>query len=183
MCGIVGIVNFKKDIQEQEQLITEMFNTLDKRGPDESGIYLNHDINFGHSRLAILDIENGKQPMSYRINDNTYTIVYNGQIYNSKELKDILVKKGFEFTGHSDTEVLLKSYIYFGKDVLKYLNGIFAFAIWNEKTRELFLARDRFGIKPLYYTIRNGNFIFASEIKAILKHPDVKSQIDSIRNQ
>ena len=182
MCGIVGIVNFKKDIKEQEQLITEMFNTLDKRGPDEDGIYLSNHVNLGHKRLSIIDIENGKQPMSYRINDNTYTIVYNGKIYNSKELKDILVKKGFEFTGYSDTEVLLKAYIHFGNDVLKYLNGIFAFAIWNEKTRELFLARDRFGIKPLYYTIRNGNFIFASEIKAILKHPDVKSQIDSIRN-
>lgn len=182
MCGIVGVVNFKKDIKEQEKLISGMANSLEKRGPDESGIYLEHHVNLGHRRLSILDIENGKQPMSYKENGNTYTIVYNGQIYNSNELREVLIKKGFEFTGHCDTEVLLKAYVYYGKDVLKFLNGIFAFAIWNEKEKELFLARDHFGIKPLYYTIRNGNFIFASEIKAILKHPDVKAQIDSGRH-
>ena len=178
MCGIVGIVNFKKDIKEQEKLIKEMYNSLDKRGPDESGFYMEHNVNLGHRRLSIVDIENGKQPMTYKENGNTYTIVYNGQIYNSNELREILIRRGFEFSGHSDTEVLLKAYVYYGQDVLKYLNGIFAFAIWNEREKELFLARDHFGIKPLYYTIKNGNFIFASEIKAILKHPDVKPQID-----
>ena len=183
MCGIVGIVNFKRDIKEQEKIIENMFNTLDKRGPDEFGIYMSHNINLGHRRLSIIDIENGKQPMSYKISDTTYTIVFNGQIYNSNELRDILIKKGFEFNGHSDTEVLLKAYIIFGKDVVKYLNGIFAFAIWNEKEKELFLTRDHFGIKPLYYTIRNGNFIFASEIKALLVHPDVKTQIDEKRSK
>jgi len=182
MCGIVGVVNFKKDIKEQERLISEMFHSLDKRGPDEFGIYLDHHVNLGHRRLAILDLENGKQPMSYPISENTYTIVYNGQIYNSNELKKILQQKGFEFKGHSDTEVLLKAYAYFGKEVVEHLNGIFAFAIWNEKEKELFLARDHFGIKPLYYTIRNDNFIFASEIKAILKHPNIKAQIDLERN-
>lgn len=183
MCGIVGIVNFKKDIKEQEKLISEMFNSLESRGPDEYGLFLDHNVNLGHRRLSILDKENGKQPMSYKIDDTTYTIIYNGQIYNSNELREILRKKGFQFIGHSDTEVLLKAYISFGKDVLNHLNGIFAFAVWNEKEKELFLARDHFGIKPLYYTIRNGNFIFASEIKAILKHPDVKAQIDEIRNK
>lgn len=180
MCGIAGIVNFKKDIKDQEKLITDMFNTLDKRGPDESGFYLEHHVNLGHRRLSIVDIENGKQPMSYKEDGNTYTIVYNGQIYNSNELREVLVRNGFEFNGHSDTEVLLKAYIHYGKDVLKYLNGIFAFAIWNEREKELFLARDQFGIKPLYYTMKNGNFIFASEIKAILKHPDVKPVIDEV---
>ena len=180
MCGIVGIVNFKKDIKEQEALITKMFSRLEQRGPDEQGIYLDHHVNLGHRRLAILDIENGKQPMTYKENGNTYTIVYNGQIYNSSELRKVLLKKGFEFSGHSDTEVLLKAYINYGKDVLKYLNGIFAFAIWDEKAKELFLARDHFGIKPLYYAIRNGNFIFSSEIKAILEHPEVKTQVDAI---
>lgn len=179
MCGIIGIVNFKRDIKEQEILISKMMNSLEKRGPDESGIYLDHNVNLGHRRLAILDIENGKQPMTYKVHENSYTIVYNGQIYNNNELRDVLIKNGFDFNGHSDTEVLLKAYVYFGKDVVKYLNGIFAFAIWNEKKKELFLARDHFGIKPLYYTIRNGNFIFASEIKALLKHPDVKLQIDN----
>lgn len=142
------------------------------------GYYMEHHVNLGHRRLSILDIENGKQPMTCKENGNTYTIVYNGQIYNCSELREVLIKKGFEFNGHSDTEVLLKSYICYGKDVLKYLNGIFAFAIWNEKDKELFLARDQFGIKPLYYTMRNGSFIFASEIKAILKHPEIKAKID-----
>ena len=178
MCGIVGIVNFKKDIKEQEKLIKEMYNSLDKRGPDESGFYMEHNVNLGHRRLSIVDIENGKQPMTYKENGNTYTIVYNGQIYNSNELREILIRRGFEFSGHSDTEVLLKAYIHYGVEVLKILNGIFSFAIWNEKEKELFLARDQFGIKPLYYTIKNGNFIFASEIKAILKHPDIKPKID-----
>ena len=178
MCGIVGIVNFKRNIKEQEKLISEMFNTLDKRGPDEKGYYMSNCVNLGHRRLSILDIENGKQPMSYKENGNTYTIVYNGQIYNCKELREILIKNGFDFLGHSDTEVLLKAYVYYGKNVLKYLNGIYAFAIWNEKEKELFLARDHFGIKPLYYTIKNGNFIFASEIKAILKHPEKRAEID-----
>ena len=180
MCGIVGIVNFKKDIKEQENLITEMFHSLDKRGPDEFGVYLDHQVNLGHRRLAILDLENGKQPMHVKINENTYTIVYNGQIYNSKELREVLEQKGFQFQGHSDTEILLKAYIYFGKGVVEHLNGIFAFAIWNENKKELFLARDHFGIKPLYYTMCNDNFIFASEMKAILKHPDVKAQVDEM---
>jgi asparagine synthase (glutamine-hydrolysing) len=116
--------------------------------------------------------------MTFKINDNTYTIVYNGQLYNTNELRKVLEGNGFNFTGHSDTEVLLKSYIYFGKNVCKYLNGIFGFAIWDAKNKELFLARDHFGIKPLYYTIRNENFIFASEIKAILRHPDVRAAIN-----
>jgi asparagine synthase (glutamine-hydrolysing) len=135
-------------------------------------------VNLGHRRLSVVDIENGKQPMSFKVNDNTYTIVYNGQIYNTLELRKVLEQNGFEFKGHSDTEVLLKAYVHFGKSVCEHLNGIFGFAIWNSKEKELFLARDHFGIKPLYYTIRNGNFIFASEIKAILKHPDVRAVID-----
>lgn len=102
-----------------------------------------------------------------------------GQIYNSGDLRKELIEKGFTFDGHSDTEVLLKSYIYWGYDVVNKLNGIFAFAIWDNKKQELFLARDHFGIKPLYYTISDDNFIFSSEIKAILKHPHVEAKIDS----
>ena len=144
-------------------------------------MFLENNVNLGHRRLAIVDKKNGKQPMSYNIDGNTYTIVYNGQIYNTKELRNILKSNGFEFKGNSDTEVLLKAYIYYGKTICEYLNGIFAFAIWNENENELFLARDHFGIKPLYYCLRDNNFIFASEIKAILKHPKVKAQIDEIR--
>ena len=117
-------------------------------------MYLEESVNLGHKRLSVVDIENGKQPMSFKYNGNTYTIVYNGQIYNTQELRRVLAVNGFEFEGHSDTEVLLKAYVYYGKSVCEYLNGIFAFAIWNTKEQELFIARDHFGIKPLYYTIR-----------------------------
>ena len=151
-----------------------MVKSLERRGPDEEDIYMKEDVNLGHRRLSVVDIENGKQPMSCKYNDVTYTIVYNGQIYNTEEIRNVLSYNGFEFKGHSDTEVLLKAYIYFGKNVCEHLNGIFAFAIWNDKKKELFLVRDHFGIKPLYYTIQNNNFIFASEIKAILKHDDIK---------
>lgn len=178
MCGIVGIVNYEKNIKNQENFFKGMVKTLEKRGPDEEGVYLTEDVNLGHRRLSVVDIENGKQPMSFKFNDTTYTIVYNGQIYNTEALKDFLKSKGFEFKGHSDTEVLLKSYVYFGKEVCSHLNGIFAFAIWNDKEKELFLARDHFGIKPLYFANQNNNFIFGSEIKAILKHNEIKPEID-----
>lgn len=107
-----------------------------------------------------------------------YVICYNGQIYNTKELKEVLTQNGFTFQGHSDTEVLLKSYIYYGSDVVNHLNGIFAFSIWNDKKKELFMARDHFGIKPLFYTIKNNQIIFASELKAIFEHPQVQKVLD-----
>lgn len=171
MCGFTGIVNFKENISNQFEIIGNMLDTLSKRGPDEDGIYFGKHVNLGHKRLSIIDIENGKQPMSITIDEVTYTIVYNGQLYNTEDIRKILIENGFKFKGHSDTEVLLKAYIFYGKDVCKHLNGIFAFAIWNDKKEELFIARDHFGIKPLYYYAKDDNFIFASEIKAILKHP------------
>ena len=180
MCGIAGVVNYKEDISNDYYIIKNMTKSLTKRGPDEDGLYFSKHANLGHRRLSIIDIENGKQPMSYRINEVTYTIVYNGQIYNTSELRGVLKSNGFEFKGHSDTEVLLKAYIFYGKDVCKHLNGIFAFAIWNDKKGEIFLARDHFGIKPLYYTFSENNLIFASEIKSILQHPKVEACIDKI---
>lgn len=171
MCGFTGIVNFEKDISNDISIIRNMLEKLSKRGPDEDGLYFSKHANLGHKRLSIIDIENGKQPMSVRIDEVTYTIVYNGQLYNTEEIRNVLIENGFKFKGHSDTEVLLKAYIFYGKDVCKHLNGIFAFAIWNDKKGELFVARDHFGIKPLYYTIIDNNFIFASEIKGILAHP------------
>ena len=174
MCGFTGIVNFEKDISNDISIIRNMLEKLSKRGPDEDGLYFSKHANLGHKRLSIIDIENGKQPMSVRIDEVTYTIVYNGQLYNTEEIRNILIENGFKFKGHSDTEVLLKAYIFYGKDVCKHLNGIFAFAIWNDKKGEIFVARDHFGIKPLYYTIIDNNFIFASEIKAILQHPHCK---------
>lgn len=178
MCGIVGIVNYREDISNQYTTIRNMTRTLSRRGPDEEGLFFAKHCNLGHRRLSIVDIENGKQPMSCIIDDVTYTIVYNGQIYNTKELRETLIDNGFKFKGHSDTEVLLKSYIFYGKDICKHLNGIFAFAIWNSKKEELFIARDHFGIKPLYYSIIDDNFIFGSEVKAIFEHPMSKPKVD-----
>lgn len=178
MCGIVGMVNYKEDISEQDSMIRNMTKKLSKRGPDEEGVFLEKHCNLGHRRLSIIDIENGKQPMSCTIDEVTYTIVYNGQIYNTKELRETLLDNGFKFNGHSDTEVLLKSYVFYGKDVCKHLNGIFAFAIWNGKTEELFLARDHFGIKPLYYAMLENHLIFGSEVKAMFAHPLVKPKLD-----
>ena len=133
---------------------------------------------FGHKRLIVIDPEGGKQPMNFKFNENTYAIVYNGQIYNTPELRESLEKEGFTFEGHSDTEVLLKAYILYKEEVVNKLNGIFAFAIWDEKEKKLFMARDHFGVKPLFYTIYNGNFIFASEVKSILKFPGITPVLD-----
>ncbi len=111
--------------------------------------------------------------------DSNFSIVYNGQIYNTKELRYTLEKNGFSFDGHSDTEVLLKSYIFYGKDVVNYLNGIFSFAIWDNIKKELFIARDHFGVKPLFYTLQNNSFVFASEIKALFQYPGVQKVLNS----
>lgn len=180
MCGFCGIVNFDKDISKDRHIIEDMSNTLSSRGPDEEGVFLNTNVNLGHKRLIVIDPQNGSQPMSFLYQGNKYTIVYNGQIYNTKELKKTLIDNGFDFTGHSDTEILLKSYVHFGYDLPKFLNGIFAFAIWDDKRKELYIARDHFGIKPFFYTFKNNNFIFGSEIKSILKHPDATSVVDEL---
>ena len=155
-----------------------MTKALAKRGPDEENFYTSEHISLGHRRLIIIDPENGKQPMSFTYNENTYTIVYNGQLYNTEDIRKELISAGFSFKGYSDTEVILKAYIHFGSDIVKRFNGIFSFAIWNEKKQELFLARDHFGIKPLYYTIVDDNLIFASEVKALIKHPKVELKLD-----
>ena len=178
MCGIVGFVNYKKDILPYKNVLNQMTNELKKRGPDEDGYYLKEHVALGHKRLIVIDPEGGKQPMVEKYSFGEYAIVYNGQIYNTKELRETLIENGFEFESHSDTEVLLKSYIHYGKDVVHHLNGIFSFAIWNSHTEELFLARDHFGVKPLFYTIFNDTFIFASELKAIFKFPNMPKIID-----
>lgn len=179
MCGIVGFVNLKKDLPNKKIVINNMLQTLSNRGPDEEGIYLNKNVALGHKRLIVIDPQGGKQPMIEKYSLGEYAIVYNGQIYNTKELRETLVSNGFTFFGHCDTEVLLKSYIYYGKDVVNHLNGIFAFAIWNTKTRELFMARDHFGVKPLFYTEFDEGLIFGSELKAIFNYPGLEKIIDS----
>ena len=179
MCGIVGFVNYKKELPNKKNVINTMTQTLSNRGPDEEGLYLNNNVALGHKRLIVIDPQGGKQPMIQRFNQGEYVIVYNGQIYNTKELRKILTENGFTFYGHCDTEILLKSYIHYGKDVVNHLNGIFSFAIWNTKTQELFMARDHFGVKPLFYTEFDGGLIFASELKAIFKYPHFEKIIDS----
>lgn len=191
MCGIVGFCNLKEKISDffstsnvlsenyKKQIIEDMKNTLSRRGPDEDGTYLSNNICLGHRRLIVIDPDNGKQPMTCNFQGNTYVIVYNGQIYNANELREKLIDDGFTFDGHCDTEVLLKSYIKFGYDVVNKINGIFAFAIWDAKNKELFFARDHFGVKPFYFSIVDDNFVFASEVKALFKFPGIESKINS----
>ena len=178
MCGFVGFVDYKKDTSKYKNVLIQMNSTISRRGPDEEGYYINENVALGHKRLIVIDPDGGKQPMTEKYTSGEYIIVYNGQIYNTKELRKILEENGFIFNGHCDTEVLLKSYIHFGKDVVKHLNGIFAFAIWNTKTKELFLARDHFGVKPLFYTIHDNSFVFASEIKSLFEYPGVEKILD-----
>lgn len=173
MSGIVGIVNYKENIIDRKAILQKMLKKI-SRGEVKEDIFLDTNSILGSIKID----KNEENLMSYKYNDTTYTIVYNGDLYNAKELREFLKGRGFEFETVFDTEVLLKAFVYYGKDICKYLNGVFGFGIWNVKERELFLARDRFGIKPLYYTINNGNFIFASEIKAILEYPDIETKID-----
>lgn len=179
MCGFVGFANFKNDISSMKNILLNMNSTLSKRGPDEDGYYINKNVALGHKRLIVIDPVGGKQPMIEKFSYGEYVIVYNGQIYNTKELKEILTKNGFSFNGHCDTEVLLKSYIHFGHDIVNHLNGIFAFAIWDSRKKELFLARDHFGVKPLFYTLKDGSLIFGSEIKALFEYPGIEKILDN----
>ena len=180
MCGIVGFTNYDGNMRNEEagRVLSNMNNTLRKRGPDENGIYIKEDICIAHRRLIVIDPEGGKQPMICKYLGNTYVITYNGQIYNTKELRKTLEDSGFTFEGHCDTEVLLKAFIYYGYNVVNHLNGIFAFAIWNEGKKELFLARDHFGVKPLFYSIKDNQLIYASEIKALFEYPSIYPKID-----
>ena len=177
MCGFVGFANLKENISSKTN-IYNMNESISKRGPDEDGYYYEEHICLGHKRLIVVDPDGGKQPMSAMKDGNLYTIVYNGQLYNTKELRSELEENGFTFDSYSDTEVLLKSFIFWKYDVVKKLNGIFSFAIWNSKKNELFLARDHFGVKPLFYTIYNNTLIFASEIKALFKYPGIEAKLD-----
>jgi len=177
MCGFSGFCNIKRKISSKEN-IYNMNKTLVNRGPDENGYYYEENIVFGHNRLAVVDPKGGKQPMTIRYLDNTFTIVYNGQIYNTNDLHTELKENGFEFDTNSDTEVILKGYIFWKENVVKKINGIFAFAIWNSNSKELFLARDHFGVKPLFYTNIDNTLVFSSEIKALFKYPGITPKID-----
>jgi len=174
MCGVAGIIDFGGKSNKAATL-ESMLRAISYRGPDESGIYQSDNASLGNVRLSIIDLISGQQPLS----DPTgrYWIVHNGEIFNFRELRAELEKKGISFRTHSDTEVLVHLYIYYGKNCLNMLNGQFAFAIWDKLEQELFIARDRVGIRPLFYNITNGVFSFASEIKAIFQQKNIEREL------
>ena len=175
MCGIVGIVrNDGKAIDEQ--LLSRMCEAIRHRGPDEDGFYVNGSVGLAMRRLAIIDLKGGQQPIHNQ--DRSSWIVFNGEIYNYLELREKLEKLGHIFYTNSDTEAIVHAYDQFGADCPNHLRGMFAFAIWNERTQELFLARDRVGKKPLLYAEVNGKLIFGSEFSALLLHPDISRDIE-----
>lgn len=176
MCGIVGIFNLNGE-PVSPVLLRKMTDAIKHRGPDSEGFYVDSFVGLGHRRLAIIDLSRtGHQPMITE--DKQFAITYNGEVYNFQELRKELENLGHEFRSRTDTEVILKAYVQWGVNCVQKFNGMFAFAIWDKTRQELFLARDRYGIKPLYYTFIGPTLIFASEQKAILEHPDVRREID-----
>lgn len=182
MCGIAGYCDFTRsfadEIEKHTQIVRSMGQTIVHRGPDNFDVYVEEHVAMAHTRLAVVDLEGGNQPMTKRGKYGQYTIVYNGEIYNAKELRDDLKKKGYEFTTYSDTEVVLTAYMEYGKDCGLHLNGIYAFAVWDSFLKCVCLCRDRFGVKPLFYGKKGNQIFFASEIKAILNHPSWEAVID-----
>lgn len=178
MCGIAGEVSYSNSVIKNQESFLRMQKVLAPRGPDQNGIYLTENAALVHARLAVIDIENGRQPMKESIDSNEFVLIYNGELYNTDEIRDELKLFGHKFHGHSDTEVVLKSYIQWREKCVEKFNGIFAFAVWDEKEKKLFFARDRIGVKPFFYTIKNNSFIFGSEIKALLAHKKVDAVID-----
>jgi asparagine synthase (glutamine-hydrolysing) len=175
MCGIAGILDQRGRAAEEPSL-ERMVGMIRHRGPDATGFWTDGPIGFGHSRLAIIDLEGGAQPMSNPAGN--LRISFNGEIFNYVELREELISRGHRFATHSDTEVILHLYEEKGEDCVNVLNGQWAFAIWDARRRKLFLSRDRLGIRPLYHTVADGRFLFASEVKALFAHPAVRRQID-----
>lgn len=179
MCGIVGLFNYRPGLPAERALIERMLGRIHHRGPDETGIYQDQSVSLGNVRLSIIDLTTGQQPIFNE--DGSLWIVFNGEIYNYLELMADLKSRGHAFRTTSDTEVIIHLYEEYGVDCLQKMNGQFAFAIWDARKEELFLARDRVGIRPLFYTeTAQGALVFASEIKALLEHPDVQPELDPI---
>lgn len=172
MCGFCGFTGSLED----EKILAEMMEKIKHRGPDSEGAYVDKDISLGFRRLSIIDLNYGDQPMYNE--DKTIVIVFNGEIYNYHELREELIAAGHIFNNNSDTEILIHGYEEFGEDLPRRLRGMFAFVIWDSKTKTLFAARDFFGIKPFYYTQIDGELIFASEIKSILEYPKYKKEVN-----
>ncbi len=173
MCGIAGEIATDRLLECSAPYYEEMSRALSRRGPDQHGTYHSSRCVLIHRRLAVVDLEHGRQPMEF----DGLVLAYNGELYNTEELRHELAQLGYAFDGHSDTEVVLKSYHAWGAKCCSKFNGIFAFAVFETRTRRLFLARDPMGVKPLFYALRGGSLIFGSELKALLAHPDVKPEI------
>lgn len=178
MCGIAGYVGKGVRPDHAAPLLRQMAGELTYRGPDENGIHISGETGLAHTRLSIVGLSDGQQPMTHA--DGALVISYNGEIYNYVELRDSLIARGRRFRTGSDTEVILQLYEEMGPDCLNLLNGDFAFALWDVREQRLILARDRMGVRPLFYTERNGTLFFASEIKALLRVPGVEAEIDPI---
>jgi len=182
MCGIGGFCDFTKDFTQNREYYSNILEQIHcvqhHRGPDANGIWLSPHTGFAHARLSIIDLDNGAQPMLRTIDGRTWAIVYNGELYNTSELRGLLIRRGWNFETSSDTEVILVSYLEFGEEFLKKLNGIFAFAIWEPVGETLLLGRDRSGIKPLFYSYQDDRLLFASEIKGILTYPGFEARLD-----
>lgn len=175
MCGIAGQLSPGGLPSRDNGFYEHILDTMTRRGPDQEGLYLDSACALLHRRLSVIDPENGRQPMTI----GTYTIVYNGELYNTNDLRQTLTAAGVAFQTTSDTEVLLASYLQWGQDCLQKLNGIFAFAIYDRENRQLFFARDPMGVKPLFYALRNGNLYFASELKSLLCFPEIQPEVDA----
>ncbi|MEZ6091541.1 MAG: asparagine synthase (glutamine-hydrolyzing) [Pirellulaceae bacterium] len=176
MCGIAGILNFEPSRTASVEVLQRMLLSIFHRGPDEDGTLIDGNLAMGMRRLSIIDLADGKQPIFD--DSGRYAVVFNGEIYNYRELRQTLIADGHKLVTHSDTETIVHLYRRYGERCLDHLRGMFAFAVWDQQERELFIARDRIGIKPLYYTLRDDALIFGSEIKALLQHPSVKAEPD-----
>lgn len=178
VCGIAGWVDFTRDLSGQRAVIERMADAMATRGPDARGFWVSPHALVGHRRLVVIDPEGGGQPMVRRDAGGACVLTYNGELYNTDELRRELQDRGHAFHTRSDTEVLLVAYLEWGPDCVERLNGIFAFGIWDEGRQRLFLARDRLGVKPLFYALRGSGIVFASELKGLLAHPDVEPVVD-----
>lgn len=178
MCGIAGWVDFNKDLSNYKNVIENMSDTLKLRGPDNHGYYERTHVLLAHRRLIVVDPEGGIQPMVKKVSGKDYSLVYNGELYNTEDLRKELYNKGYSFTSYSDTEVLLTSYICWGKDCVNKLNGIFAFAVYDDSKKSIFIARDHLGVKPLFYSVKDSSLIFGSEIKTLIAHPYIEPVVN-----
>lgn len=182
MCGICGFINFKtnlvKNENENKVMAHRMAETIRHRGPDSWGEWVGEHAVFAHSRLAVIDVEKGLQPMKRTVEGHEFVITYNGELYNTAELRSDLISYGYEFTTTSDTEVLLYAYIHYGEKCAEMLNGIYAFVIWDSMRQHIFACRDRFGVKPFFYTQLEDTVVFASELKALFAYPEITPMLD-----